>query len=254
MKRSKNIMLKLLRLPIILLVLLMVPLTVAANDESRRDQQAMSVLQSMSEFLGGLETFEIKGVALEDADFGEGLIVTNPTEVHVVVKRPGSMYMRQFDGEKAKKLFINDKTLSIYDDDTGFYAKSSVPEGLDAGLDFALNELGIDLPLMDLIHSDVFGRLLKANGSVLYLRGKNRVEGVDCHHIGIRVPGADVQIWVQEGQQPLPRRMIITSLWDAGLPRFSAILNWNLEPKPKPGLFNFKAPEGARKIDFQPAD
>jgi hypothetical protein len=91
MKRSKNIMLKLLRLPIVLVVLLTAPLTVAAQDESRRDQQAMVVLQSMSEFLGGLEAFEIKGVALEDADFGEGLIVTNPTEVHAMVKRPGSI-------------------------------------------------------------------------------------------------------------------------------------------------------------------
>jgi hypothetical protein len=73
MKKTKNIMPKLLRLPIILVVLLTVPLTVAAKDESHRDQQAMS------EFLGGLETFEINGVALEDADIDEGLIVTNHT-------------------------------------------------------------------------------------------------------------------------------------------------------------------------------
>jgi hypothetical protein len=92
MKKTKNIMPKLLRLPIILVVLLTVPLTVAAKDESHRDQQAMKVLQSMSEFLGGLETFEIKGVALEDADYGEGLIVTNPTEVHAMVSRGGTEF------------------------------------------------------------------------------------------------------------------------------------------------------------------
>ena len=247
-------MFNLLRLSTILVVLLAVPLTAAAQNDSRRDQQAIGVLQTMGEFIGGLETFEINGVALEDANFGEGLIVTNPTEVRVVVNRPSSMHMRQFDGEHAKDLFIHDETLTLYDELTGLYAKSSVPEGLDAGLDFALDELGIDLPLMDLIHSDAFGRLVESNDTVMYLRGKNRVDGVDCHHIAIRVPGADVQLWVQEGKQPLPRRMMITSAWEAGLPRFTAVLDWNLEPRIEPGSFEFKTPEGARQIPFEPMD
>lgn len=246
-------MFKLPRISILLIVLLTAP-SAAAQDGPRRDQQAIGVLQSMGEFIGGLKSFQINGVALEDANFGEGLIVTNPTEVRVVVKRPDSMHMRQSDGEHAKDLFIHDETLSLYDELTGLYAKSSVPEGLDAGLDFALDELGIDLPLMDLIHSDAFGRLVESNDTVMYLRGKNRVDGVDCHHIVIRVPGADVQLWVQEGNQPLPRRMIITSAWEAGLPRFTAVLDWNLEPRIESGSFKFQAPEGARQIEFEPMD
>lgn len=247
-------MFNLQRISVLLLVLLAVPFTATAQEGPRRDQSAIEVLQSMGVFLSGLETFEINGVALKDANFGEGLIVTNPTEVRVLVNRPGSMRMRQFDGEHAKDLFINDKKLSLYDDKTGFYAKASVPEGLDAALDFALNEMDMDLPLMDLIHTTPLDRLVEGNDTVIYLRGKNRVDGVDCHHIAIRTPGADVQLWVQEGKQPLPRRMIITSVWDAGSPRFAAILNWNLEPKLKPGTFDFQAPEDARQIIFESAD
>ena len=48
--------------------------------------------------------------------------------------------------------------------------------------------------------------------------------------------------------------MMITSVWEAGSPRFSAVLNWNLEPGIEPGSFDFKAPEGARQIEFQPVD
>jgi hypothetical protein len=49
-----------------------------------------------------------------------------------------------------------------------------------------------------------------------------------------------VQIWVEEGNRPPPR--------------FSAVLNRNRKPRLDPESFDFKAPEGARQIEFQPAN
>lgn len=247
-------MMKKLGVAVLLAVLVGVAPFCVAEDGVTRDEKAIEVLKSMSEYLASLDTFEITGTALEDADFGEGLIVTNPTEVKVRVVRPGSFHIRQFDGENTKDLFIHDGGLALYDARTGFYAKASVPEGLDAGFDFALDELGINLPLMDLVRSDVFDGLVQSSDSLMYLRNKNRVDGQDCHHLVIRTNGADIQLWVQEGKQPVPRRMIITSNWDAGSPRFYAIMNWNTDPKIEAGAFKFKAPKGASLIQFEPAN
>ena len=72
--------------------------------------------------------------------------------------------------------------------------------------------------------------------------------------MAIRLADADVQIWVQQGDTPLPRRMMITSKWEGGSPRFIADLQWQQKPKIAPGTFDFSAPEGASEIQFSPAD
>jgi hypothetical protein len=129
-----------------------------------------------------------------------------------------------------------------------------VPGGLDAGMEYALETLGIDAPLMDLIYQDSFSRLAGTTDPVLYLTDKSRVGGVDCHQLAIRVEDADVQLLVQEGDSPLPRRMIITAKWEAGSPRFNAQMNWNTQPDFAEGTFEFAPPADAVQIQFEPLD
>ena len=43
---------------------------------------------------------------------------------------------------------------------------------------------------------------------------------------------------------------MITSKWEGGAPRHIANLVWVTEPEFAPGTFEFKAPEGATKIEF----
>ena len=112
----------------------------------------------------------------------------------------------------------------------------------------------LEAPLMDLIHSDVLSQLVGKDEEVIYLGDKNRISGVDCHQVAIRLADADVQIWVQEGDKPLPRRMMITSKWEGGAPRFIADMQWQEKPQITPGTFDFGAPEGASEIQFSPAD
>jgi len=87
---------------------------------------------------------------------------------------------------------------------------------------------------------------------VLYLTGKSRVGGANCHHIAIRSPEVDIQLWVEEGDKPLPRQLILTSKWEGGTPRFVARMQWDLEPDFSNSDFEFTAPEGATRIDFVP--
>jgi hypothetical protein len=227
---------------------------VAQENQGQRDEQAVSVLKAMSAYLAGLESFTINGVALEDHQLEAGLMATYPTEIELTVIRPGSLHMKQFDGESTRDLYIHEGTLTLYDSAKGYYATTSVPTGLDAGMEYALEKIGIDAPLMDLIYKDSFTKLAGTTDPVLYLTGKSRVDSFDCHQLAIRVEDADVQLWVQEGDSPLPRRMIITAKWEAGLPRFSAHMLWNAKPDIADDAFEFEPPEDAVQIQFEPLD
>jgi hypothetical protein len=226
----------------------------ASGYDDQRDEQAVSALKAMSAYLAGLKSFTVTGVSLEDHQLEAGLMATYPTEIELTVTRPGSLHMKQFDGESTRELYIHGGSLTLYDSAKGYYATTSVPAGLDAGMEYALEKLGIDAPLMDLVYKDSFTQLAGTTNPVIYLTGKSRVSGVYCHQLAIRVADADVQLWVQEGDPPLPRRMIITAKWDAGSPRFNAHMTWNAQPDIAPGAFEFEPPEDAVQIQFEQLD
>jgi hypothetical protein len=87
-----------------------------------------------------------------------------------------------------------------------------------------------------------------------FVVGKGVVAGVRCDHLAFRAPHVDWQIWIEEGAQPLPRRLVITTRDVVNAPQFSVeVVNWNLAPKFGPDTFTFTAPRNGKKVDFVPA-
>jgi hypothetical protein len=97
--------------------------------------------------------------------------------------------------------------------------------------------------------SDEFTRDLTAAGYV----GKSRVGGVDTDHYAYRTGEIDYQVWIQTGDKPLPRKLVITSKKQPAQPEYTAVMTWDLSPKIDDASFAFTPPEGASKIPFATA-
>ncbi|MBT8115461.1 MAG: DUF2092 domain-containing protein [Arenicella sp.] len=239
------------KLPIAVTVLaLLFSATVAQADGPRQDAKAIEVLQRMAAYKTTLDQVVIEGVAYTDARLGAGLMVSNSEEVEVSINRPGSMLINRFDGESNKGLYFHEGLLTVFSSAKMLFAQATVPNEIDAAMAFALEEFGVEAPLMDLLYQDASIHLISSDESILYLTDKSRVAGKDCHQIAIRGPETDIQLWVEEGDQPLPLKIMITSKWEGGSPRFVANLHWKTDQEFSPGLFEFKAPEGAMKVNF----
>jgi len=229
--------------------------TVFAEESAvRQDARALDVLKSMSAYTDSLDQVVMTGETLTDARLDRGLMVSNADEVTVTIDRPGSLHITTFDGVATTEIFFHKEMLTVFNSQNGFYAQASIPDEIDAALDFALEELGLEAPLMDMILSDASVGLIGPQDTVIYLTDKARVAGVDCHHIAIRGPETDVQLWVEEGEKPLPRKFMLTSKWAGGSPRHMANVAWQTEPEVDPGIFEFKAPEGSIEIGFSQRD
>ena len=218
--------------------------------DGHQDARAVQVIKDMAAFRASLEGVIIQGVTLTDARLGQGLMVSNTEEVHVSIQRPGSMNINTFDGEVNKGLYFNDGLLTVFSSNNKLYAQAEIPKDIDAALEFALEELDIEAPLLDLIYQDASSHLIGSDEQIIYLTDKSRVGGSDCHHIAIRGAEVDVQLWIEEGDKPVARKIMITSKWEGGSPRFIANLMWDTKPVFDADTFNFKAPEGAVKIEF----
>ncbi|MEH6587058.1 MAG: DUF2092 domain-containing protein [Halioglobus sp.] len=244
-------MISTIRISIVLLIALMgAGVTFAQEATGHRDAKAIEVLKRMSGYTASLDQFSIKGIAFSDARLDAGLMVSNSSEITLTIDRPGSMRISSFDGVDSKDIYFHKGNLTVFGSEKNFYGQANIPQEIEAAADFALEELDLEAPLMDLIYRDVSAQLLHSDDSIIYLSDKSRVGGVDCHHVVIRGPEMDLQIWIEEGDRAVPRKLIMTSKWESGSPRFTANLAWDTAPKISPDVFKFIAPEGAINIGF----
>ena len=240
-----------IRFSIIVLAALVCPgMVYAQSADGPGTDRAIEVLKSMSAYTEKLDQLIIRGTTYTDARLTAGLIVANAAETEMIIDRPGSLYISTFDGEDKKEIFFHEGLVTVFGSKDKFYGQASIPRDIEAAAAFALEELDIEAPFMDLIYRDVVSRLSSSEDAIFYLTDKSRVDGTDCHHIAIRGPEIDLQLWVQAGSQPLLRRIMITSKWEGGAPRYVGNMRWDIAPDIDPEIFKFNAPEGSINIGF----
>ena len=78
--------------------------------------------------------------------------------------------------------------------------------------------------------------------------GPSVVLGTTCQHYAFRQDDIDWQIWIQKGDNPLPRKLVITTKTDEARPQHTAVYTWNLAPSFNDAAFTFDPPAGAGKV------
>jgi hypothetical protein len=219
------------------------------GDVNAQDNKATDVLDKMSAEIASLEAFVITGDGYVDARLAAGQIIEHSMDVTMRMRRPDAMRITNRDSESTKELYFGSGVLTVYDHTHNFYAQHDVPEGVDAAAEFAVDELGIDAPMLDFMSSDVAEHFREDAESITYL-GLSRFRDMTYHHIGIRMAEVDLQVWVAAEGPPLPGKMAISSKWEGGSPRSVFFYNWNTNPDFGRESFSFEPPDGATKIEF----
>ena len=216
------------------------------------DPQAQQLLKASTTYLGGLRQFSADTSSTVEVVLASGQKLQFDSTVTMAVQRPNKLYAKRL-GDRVDQVFYYDgKSLTLHNPAQNQYAAVPAPGTLEETLDMAREKLDIVAPAGDLIYSNAFDLLMQevTEGFVV---GKGVVEGVRCDHLAFRAPHVDWQIWIQQGQQPLPRKFVITTRDMLNAPQFSVVITrWNVAPKFDASLFVFKPPKDSRKVDFLP--
>ena len=211
---------------------------------------AKSLLKQMSAEIAGLSGFIVHGDAYADARLDAGQIIEHTSQVTLRLRRePASIRITDRSAEDTEEIYFDDGLLSVYSDNENFYARTTIPNDLDSMLDFAVNDIGIDAPLLDFVSANVADDLLQDAEDVRYL-GTSLIRDEILHHIGIRTADVDIQIWVASEGRPLPAKLVISSKWEGGSPRFVAFFKWDTDPEFQRDLFKFDPPHDAIEVAF----
>ena len=149
-------------------------------------------------------------------------------------------------------IWKDDKTFTLLDRANNVYGQVAAPGTIDETMDMLVDKYGVTTPLADLLSNDLFSVLMKNVKTCRYL-GIHYTEGIKCHHIAATQNNIDWQIWVDAGDVPRLRKIVITYKQKPGAPQYTAVIKSINEVSQFPeNTFTFKAPEGAKKISFLP--
>jgi hypothetical protein len=108
---------------------------------------------------------------------------------------------------------------------------------------------GIQLPLVDLFRwgsADAPTKDITAARDV----GPAEVNGTTVEQYAFRQAGLDWQVWIQMGEYPLPRKVVLTTTTDEARPQHMSVYDWDLAPSYDESSFVFTPPSEAKKISI----
>jgi hypothetical protein len=218
------------------------------------DPKAEKLLRVSTDFLAGLKRFSIDTRSTHEVVLFSGQKIQFDNATRVSVQRPNKLRAER-TGDLVDQVFYYDgQSLTLYNPGGKVYATIAAPDTLEEMLDFARTKLDIVAPASDLIYKNAY-EILTERATTGFVVGKGVIEGVRCDHLAFRAPHVDLQIWIQEGSQPLPRKMVITTRDVDNAPQFTVVVTkWNLAPKLTDGIFSFKPPKGVKQVEFSQVD
>jgi hypothetical protein len=221
-----------------------------AKQTSAIDHDALEALNKMGAYLRSLKAFQVDANVTHDDVLDDGQVLTDSRKDTVIAVQPNLLRAELKSDDKDAFLFYDGKNFTVYGKLVNYYATVPAPPTTGELITKINNDYGIEVPLVDLFLWGTDQSTVKRITSAADI-GPSTIEGVTCEHYAFRQPGLDWQIWIQLGEFPLPRKIVIRTLTDDARPQHTSILNWNLAPSYNAEAFTFDPPADAKRIPLE---
>ena len=198
------------------------PATPGSASQAAAEPQAdpEAILMGMAKFLSQAQRFTVSIRGGYDVVQASGQKIEFGYLRKVTLSRPDRLRIEveQSDGDNNLVLF-DGKEITVFSTPRNVYAKAPKPGSLDEAITYFIKDLHMRLPLAMLLVSRLPAELDRRVQSLDYVE-KTNILGVPSHHLAGRTDTVDFQIWVADGAQPLPQRVVLTYKDAEGEPQF----------------------------------
>ncbi|MGB4335810.1 MAG: DUF2092 domain-containing protein, partial [Chromatiaceae bacterium] len=222
--------------------------TASSGALAETGDEAKAILKAMSDYMGGQQAIELTF----DSDIEvitpelEKLQFTNSGEV--LLSRPDKLRAHRKGGYADVTMVFDGKTVSILGNNLNGYAQLEAPGNVDQLLEALRAGHGIALPGADLLQSKSYDTLVAGVLEAKHI-GRGVIDGVECEHLAFRNHDTDWQLWVEVGDRPIPRKMVITSKTVNNAPQYTLrVKDWKTGFAPAADAFTFTPPANAMQL------
>lgn len=231
------------------------PVLVPAHAQSPAvDPVAVKMLKGMTDYLGSLQSFSVHSQNTLEHELDSGQRIDEDISVSMTLSRPDKLQAKRLGGAIDQVFYYDGKTLTLNNQNEKVYATEKAPGTIEEMLDYARESLGLIIPASDLAYRNVYAVLMQGVTSASVV-GKTDINGKTCNHLAFRRPDVDFQVWVAEGDQPLPCKYVVTDISTPALISTTSVMsNWNVKPSVSDSSFSFVPAKGTNKVTFMPLD
>jgi hypothetical protein len=209
---------------------------------------AKSILKAMSDYVSSQKTIELTF----DSDIEvitpqlEKIQFTNSGEA--LLSRPDKLRAHRVGGYADVALYFDGKTVSVFGKHINGYAQFEAPGSVDQLIAALRAGHGVALPGADLLLSNSYDVLVAGVEEAKHI-GRGVIDGRECEHLAFRNFDTDWQLWVEVGEKPIPRKLVITSKTLNNAPQYTLrVKDFKTGVKPAPDAFAFVPPAGTEKL------
>jgi len=227
--------------------------TLAMADQPAVDPKADAILKQMSQTLGASKSFTFDVHAEFDQILPNEQKVQFAKNQKVTLRRPDKLAADVVSDADELKFRYDGKQVVLFNAQTKSWGAAAAPSTIEQTLDLLAQKYGMVIPLADLAFDDPYKCMTEHVKAGLYL-GAGYVFDEKCEHLAFQQESVDWQIWISQGEKPLPKKFVITFKQVLGSPQYTAYLNdWNLAANAGDDRFTFEAPAGSKQVEFAPA-
>lgn len=221
--------------------------------------KAEETLEEMLNYLKDQSSLNFQANIVEDLVFSNGQKIQVGAIANIKVRRPDKLNIDYQGDRNHVRFYFDGETFTMEGLTNNVYANFLTPSDVD-NINQLVNQIGeklnITLPLGEIISTDNDLESIKSRITSGIYVGEGQVNGIISHHLAFTQDNLDWQIWIEKGDKPLPRKLVITYKEAPSSPQYSAILSdWNFDSiSPQDPVFSFQPSTDADKINFLIAD
>ena len=212
--------------------------------------KADAALKSMGQLLAGAKAMTFKSHSTVDTWSSTGQKVQVARSQQISVRRPDGLAATVTGDDLNLKFTYDGKQVLLVNTDKQSYALADAKPTIDATLDMLATEYGLPIPLADILYADPYKTLIENVRSGEHL-GTGYVMDTKCDHLAFRQDNIDWQVWIEQGDKPLPRKLVITYRDAPGQPQYTAYFSdWNLSADIPAEQFKAQVPQDLKRVDL----
>jgi hypothetical protein len=215
------------------------------------DPASIQALKNMGAHLQTLKRFHVSTELTGERVLADGQKLQHTATADMDVERPNRLHARIWSARAERELIYDGKTATLYTPAQKYYSTVEFSGNLGELINKLEERYGVEVPLADMFiwgtPAATFDKIESAMNAGQDFIGKDL-----CDHYAFRQGMFDWQIWITNGDKPLPRKLVITNRNDEARPQSLQLIDWNLKPTFKDSVFKFTPPKGATAVEIRP--
>ena len=217
------------------------------------DTKAVAAIKAMGAYLRTVQTFSVQAEISKDEVLESGQKLQFGSKASFQVQKPNYLRVDTESDHQTRQMYYDGKTFTLFSPILKYYAQVPAPGTIGELLTVADEKFAIEIPLADLFYwgIDTPDQQPFIEASVI---GPARIGSTLCDHYAFRQEGVDWQIWIEQGEKPLPRKLVITTTTEDSQPQYIAQYTWDLQPSFEASAFQFVPPGDSHAITMIEVD